>query len=433
MRKVRLMGVLATSLVGLCQQSFATFARVESMGKSATYFMDDVSIFQNPANMNIFPNFLIGEMGSYRQSKIDSTAIGEINGNNGQNFNNPRYNRDPENSWFGGIFSYSISKNKEMGSFYPQISIGGALNRIDEELFSLVPDFANGYAIPDPATNFDGFLGFTLANGGMIGSHIYVAMQEGANLHNGQILGGDSGISDNINIYGLRFDLGLNWPLARNIDGEVSFGFASLAYGPSDVDPNYSLFIKTRLFSTLEIINGELVPILNYSSIKAPGQELNDFEAGLGVNVSLDRGFFWLGVTGLWNQLDQIGMTSTNGSMRYNSYGSNKNLVTNTGARIAFGIERNIWWDWLVLRVGGQKEISYREVQDSERTYNYTYTNPVADTSPGDHVGFGLGINVEEKLKIDATVAEDVVFTAGNLFSGPQHHVLSRISATYSF
>jgi len=32
--------------------AFATFARVESMGKNTTYIMDDVSIFDNPANIS---------------------------------------------------------------------------------------------------------------------------------------------------------------------------------------------------------------------------------------------------------------------------------------------------------------------------------------------------------------------------------------------
>ena len=41
--------------------AFATFARVESMGKNTTYIMDDVSIFDNPANINLYPNYLIGE------------------------------------------------------------------------------------------------------------------------------------------------------------------------------------------------------------------------------------------------------------------------------------------------------------------------------------------------------------------------------------
>jgi len=40
---------------------------------------------------------------------------------------------------------------------------------------------------------------------------------------------------------------------------------------------------------------------------------------------------------------------------------------------------------------------------------------------------------VEDKLKVDATMGEDLVFTGGGLLSGPSDHVFSRISATYSF
>ena len=44
--------------------AFATFARVESMGKNTTYIMDDVSIFDNPANANLYSNYLIGGFGA---------------------------------------------------------------------------------------------------------------------------------------------------------------------------------------------------------------------------------------------------------------------------------------------------------------------------------------------------------------------------------
>src|SRR3954468_1623973 len=92
---------LGLLVFGTFQTSWATYSRVESMGKRADFFMDDISIFDNPANMNIFPNFLIGELGVYRQKPTTDTS-----GNLPQNM-------DPANSWFGGIFSYSLSKNKE--------------------------------------------------------------------------------------------------------------------------------------------------------------------------------------------------------------------------------------------------------------------------------------------------------------------------------
>lgn len=413
---------LGLAVVGMGLPAWATYSRVESMGKRADFFMDDISIFDNPANMNIFPNFLIGELGAYRAEAGDTAGASA----------DVRRNIDPANSWFGGIFSYSLSKNKETGNLYPQISLGGAFNRQDEEMTPLLPDLVDGNPVPDPATNFDGFLGMTLSNGGMLGSHVHVAMQEGANLSNGQVIANQ--YSGDYNVYMLRGDLGLNWPVARNIDGELSVGLASISYGPADIDPELSWTVKARAFSTLEIINGELVPILNYSVWQAPGRTYSKLHLGVGVNVSLDRGFFWLGAQGLFDEDETAGITvDGQGRTVYSSTSSDTRSETIRGGLISFGIERNVWWDWLVLRVGGQKEITYRDVQGTGRSYNYVYTNPTNDGTADDHVGFGIGINVEEKLKVDATLAEDILYTFGNLFSGPSHHVISRISATYSF
>lgn len=422
---------LGCLVIGTSIPTWATYSRVESMGKRADFFMDDISIFDNPANMNIFPNFLIGELGTYRQSQAGplTNAADSIGASA-----NYRRNMDPANSWFGGIFSHSLSKNKETGNLYPQISLGGAFNRKDEELFQLLPDSANHQPLPEPATNFDGFLGMTLANGGMLGSHVYVAMEEGANQRNGMIIGQPN---PDINAYVLRGDLGVNWPLARNVDGELSVGTAWISYGPQSIESQMSYFVKGRAFSTLEIINGELVPIFNYSVLQAPGRTYTKLHFGLGVNVSLDRGFFWLGVQGLLDENETKGMNkSANGMLTtYNSLDNNHEDQTIRGGLVSFGIERNVWWDWLVLRVGGQKEISYRNMTGNmpSDNYNYIFTNSTGDGTPGDAVGFGIGINVEEKLKVDATLAEDLLYTFGNLFSGPEHHLISRISATYSF
>ncbi len=423
-------GALGILVLSSTLPSWATYSRVESMGKRADFFMDDISIFDNPANMNIFPNFLIGELGTYRQSQsgmpvtASDSAVASAN---------VRRNMDPANSWFGGIFSYSLSKNKETGNLYPQVSIGGAFNRKDEELFAFLPDSADGNPIPEPATNFDGFLGMTLSNGGMLGSHVYVAMEEGANQRNGTRIGSPN---PNINAYLLRGDVGVNWPIARNVDGELSVGTAWMSYGPKSIDPQVSYFVKARAFSTLEIINGELVPLFNYSVMQAPGRTHTKLHFGLGVNVSLDRGFFWLGAQGLFDEDETKGMTrNSDHTVSYNHMGTSHEVESIRGSLVSFGIERNVWWDWLVLRVGGQKEISYRNKESSlsGETFNYIFTNPTSDGTPNDAVGFGIGINIEEKLKVDATLAEDLLYTFGNLFSGPGHHVISRISATYSF
>jgi hypothetical protein len=293
-----------------------------------------------------------------------------------------------------------------------------------------VPDSAAGHVIPDPATNFDGFLGMPLANGGLLGSHDNMAMQDGAQYTGGRIQGTPDA---DIRLSLIRADIGINWPLGKNVDGELSLGGASTSYGPDSVDAEWSFFAKARAFSTVELINGELVPVLNYSRIELPGKSLRLFHAGLGTNVSLDRGFFWLGLQGLWDEMSTRGIDTAGGRESYNSASSARGNLTRRGISVGFGIERNIWWDWLVLRVGGRKEIAYTEESGPSGDFTYIYTNATGDMTPGDQVGFGIGLNIEEKLKVDATLAEDLPYTFGNLFSGPHHHVISRISATYSF
>lgn len=433
--------VLFFVCIGLAYQAtFATYSRVTSMGKSATFFMDDVSIFDNPANINVFPNFLIGELGSFTFDETDQAQL-NLNKTASGNFYNPRYNRDPIDPWFGGLFAYSLG-SKESGKSYPQVSIGGAFNRIDRELMSYLPDSmiwlnnqsqVDSVAIAAPVTNFDGFLGFTLASGAMFGSHIYVAIQDGADQVNGP---GAPIINKHINTYVFKGDLGVNWPISRSIDGEFSVGLASIQYGPTEViDPELSYFFRFRSFISLDLINGELVPTANIKQINTAAITETAANIGLGVNASLDRGFFWLGLEGIFS-MKETGNFNDTGSMAIYDHtgntliGSSNHTIDVRGLSVSFGIERNIWWDWLVLRVGGKKDIHFVE---KDAVNDYLYTNPIADGSPNDHIGFGVGINVEEKLKVDAVVAEDILFTGGNLLSGPHHHVLSRISATYSF
>ena len=110
------------------------------------------------------------------------------------------------------------------------------------------------------------------------------------------------------------------------------------------------------------------------------------------------------------------------------------------GGVISFGIERNIWYDWFVIRVGGQKSILYTECSvDSHNAGksgicsddgSFFSTNPIGNGTMDDHVGWGFGINIEEKLKIDVTIAADLLFR--NPFQG-EGRWFSRLDATYSF
>lgn len=414
--------------------AFATFARIESMGKNTTYIMDDVSIFDNPANINLYSNYLIGEFGPY----TDRVEVGA--------------NRDPQHPNFGGIFSIAIGGDNNPD---PRISIGGLFGRINTELFQYLPDVVIGdngskTNVPETVTNFDGFLGGTLTNGNAWGLHVYIATQDG----------GDKGEDGNYQVKSDAFasvvqaDGGMNFQFTNYFDLEFSLALARIQYGPEHHnffdDGNFSWLVKSRAFFTLDAINGELVPALNLKFIDAPGLDEKHAQVGVGINVALDRGFFWMGADFIWNKrkahdwiFDAISKTWTYDSR--NEDNRHWDERTDIGGMISFGIERNIWWDWFVIRVGGQKSILYTKCDVNNKNIdkyndkqygickddgNFFSTNPLADGTSKDHVGFGFGINIEEKLKIDVTVAEDLLFR--NPFQG-EGRLFSRISATYSF
>ena len=410
--------------------AFATFARIESMGKNTTYIMDDVSIFDNPANINLYPNFLIGGFGPYTQDVPAGT------------------NQDPMHPNFGGIFSLSLGDENNPD---PRLSIGGLFGRINDELARFLPTYVIGEnarkisRVPETVTNFDGFLGGTLSSGGAWGLHIYIAHQDGGYETNSGLYQVDDDAYASI----VQADAGLNMQFGGNIDFEFSFALARIQFGPDHKnffdDGDFSFLIKSRAFFTLEAIDGELVPALSANFIEAPGIDDKHAQVGTGINVALDRGFFWLGVDFIWDQLKAHDWTINyeTGESTYNSQ-SNEDPAwdkrRDIGGKISFGIERNIWWDWFVIRVGGQKSILYTSCDQHDKNKgksgfcnadgNFFSTNPLADGTADDHVGFGFGINIEEKLKIDVTVAEDLLFR--NPFQG-ESRFFSRLDATYSF
>ena len=416
--------------------AFATFARVESMGKNTTYIMDDVSIFDNPANANLYSNYLIGGFGAYTNNNLQAGG-----------------NVDPQHPTFGGIFALSFGDDNNPD---PKFTIGGLFGRINDELAMYFPDKVqtglNTYAnVPETVTNFDGFLGGTFSSGDAWGLHIYIAHQDGGEMDES----GDFQPKDDTHASIVQADGGVNIQTKSGTSYEGSFGLARIQYGPGRYDffdnGDFTFLAKARAFFTLDAIDGELVPAVSMKLAQAPGIDDKNAQAGIGINVAMDRGFFWMGLDFVWRQLKAhdwvYDRSVAGGSWVYDARNEdgdhNWDKRSDIGGKISFGIERNIWWDWFVIRVGGQKSITYTECDvNSKNRYSATRygickddgtffsTNPLADGTSKDHVGFGFGINIEEKLKIDVTVAEDVLFR--NPFQG-EGRIFSRLDATYSF
>ncbi len=112
---------------------------------------------------------------------------------------------------------------------------------------------------------------------------------------------------------------------------------------------------------------------------------------------------------------------------------------TSIYTEINLGIEKKLKWDWLYLRAGAKKVIG---VSNKAVTYNddgdvsessESFTNADANGTLEDVIGIGLGVNVQEHLKIDLTVAEDLPYRFGHFISGLQGSVTSRVSVGYQF
>ena len=56
--------VAGVALAGIAFVAFATDARIETMGGTDRFFMDEMSIHRNPANMGLFGNIMYGSYGS---------------------------------------------------------------------------------------------------------------------------------------------------------------------------------------------------------------------------------------------------------------------------------------------------------------------------------------------------------------------------------
>jgi hypothetical protein len=415
----------AAALLGLTTSVFATDARIEAMGKSAKFITDDISIFDNPANIGRYQNYLIGEFGSFTDNV------------------QPGVNQDPTRPWFGGIFALGLSDDK---SSPPQLNIAGVFNRVDQDLQSFLParvitNKADTLDVPTTATNFDGFLGFTSNDGNQFATHLHIALQDG----------GDGLGQVNTNSYAalMRADFGANFKLTDDAWWEVSAGASRVHFGADQSDfwdaGYWGGRIMTRIVSTFEFLNGELVPRGEYSVLNAQDRRKSHFDMGLGLQVNMPSNMlFWLGGEYFQEEDNTGGYEYINGlvvkDQRDESYWKNegRGFAKEYGGRIGFGIERNIWTKWLMVRVGGTKKISWMRCKPADgqeqgfcgQEGTYYTTNASGNGMPDDHVGFGIGVDVEERLKVDAVVSEDALYR--NPFQGGGR-IFSRVSATYKF
>jgi len=387
------------------------------MGGHDNFFMDDYSIFRNPANINYYPNMLLGSPGVFSTDPSDT--------------NNSKKNPEPQKPYFGPILSYSLNQSSETGTQYPLLSFGAIFNRYDDMLDYLDPSsaaFQNAYyqgQTPNsvvkmiaPVGKIDVMVGYALQNGMMLGVGGYFAFQRELSAYsNLPQLESD--------LY--RLNVGLNWPVAKSMNLEASLGIASITAMAQDstsdgtvssvelANSNISARGDIRLFSALTSLNGDFVPHLGVDYVNLKNFTDLDVAAGLGVNVNIDKGFFWAGIEGLYQA---------------QNYKISQSTPTGVGGRVSAGLERNVFFDWWVWRIGVSKSLLY--ITDGGENGHW-WQNPESDGTNKDAFSLGWGLNIENRLKVDVVLAEDMFYTFTNLISGNADHLTNRISCTYSF
>ncbi len=417
-RRIRMQSKRVACLLivtGFIYTALATPARVITMGRTDAFFMDDISIFTNPANVNVYPNMLLGDLGT-------------IDRDTAQQDDEPEFeNLVPKRPYFGGILSYSLNQTTDAGDQFPMLSLGAVLNRYDPmldyvrpetEAFQMIFSDLGEVDLVDPVGKIDLLVGYALANGGMIGIGGYTAFQQ---------ISESGAVQLETKLF--QGNLGINWPVAKTMDLEISAGLSRLtangdtvgaAQAPPDslvslADGDLSFRGNVRLFSALTTLNGDFVPQLGVDVIRLDGGDrmIVDVKAGIGINLNIDRGFFWTGIQGLYSERED-----------------NLDNIQELGGRVMFGLERNVIWDWLVWRIGGNKKVVYQLTGEEDGQW---IENAESTGGNDDMIGFGMGVNIENRLKVDAVMAEDLFYTWTNLFSGRAHHLFTRLSATYSF
>ena len=443
MKKI-IMGVMAA---GVACAVFATDARVETMGRTDRFFSDEISIHQNAANLGLYDKIMYGSYGL---------------------FNSDSYN--PELPYFGGAISFGQKENSRS-----KFSVGVTFNRVDSALnyvmfnidslglrypYAKLKKTTGGKTyhpedinLTDRAVNYLGnniegkwpvdgphsvdlvgkidiMLAKTLSNGTTIGLGAYLAFQDSTK-------SSEDGFKNRY----VRGNVGVNTQIGDGINLEASVALSALTLigeivEPYELDKPYyaaadndiGTTIDVRMFADVASINAAFVPHIQANIIQyACGREkIIDFNAGLGFNLNIDRGFFWTGIEGFY----------TKKSLAFIKYDNDDNLPhfgskDVIGGKVGFGIERNVLTDWFVIRVGGGKILAKESLADGKEGSKWV-ENP-----DGDHVSLGMGVNIEDRLKIDFTVSNNIPYTFTNLFSGSNSgkstYISSRVSAVFAF
>ena len=439
--------------------AFSSFSRIEAMGKTDLYFEDDMSLFVNPANMLLRSSYIFGELGVRDSGRADTNW-----------FTDPyTISESMAAPWFGGIFT----KDLKGGS---RIALGLAFNREDKwatlmnqvitgvnQRWPVVDSSTPGVydtsylaELPRLINKVDLLLGLRRKSRLSLGAHLYIA----ANRDNKG--SGSGAVFCKREAFLIKAIAGFNKYFENNFFLEGSFGTSVSDFTFYDsartvqIKPRkgMNLFGRTRMFIPMSE-RFSLVPVVNFEKViqgvKASVytgpysesveilQDYLDFSIGCGINFwELEKKTeFILGIDGHVLRAQDEWQTDAPGAEVGEIY-NDLYVVLN------FGIERQVAWDWLLIRAGGRKVLGLKRkvekyandaagVRTLVHTNERMWENPSDNGTRADLIGVGLGIRFLRKLQLDFTVSEETPYRVLYLVSGKNGNIFTRFSCAYYF
>ena len=420
-------------ILTLAGVAFATPSRIEGMGKTDRYMLDEMAMFTNPASFMLYPNTLTGSLGKYkadywpynlseqwfggwltvnnvvfggafnRHDDLENYLVARRYLNYKQKLSSRMYILYDVNTWTKDTVAASDTGNA-------RYDVNGNRWIVDS-----LDDIMVETTIPKPIGETDVFLGYNMGNMG-IGVHLFIAQQE--SLHN-EIRETESGV--------VRGDLGFIMKLNDKDLVDLSLTLARITYYskiasdmgvPNLEEATYSLGANARAYLTVASLGGQLIPSFKYSQKVIANDTALYVSPGLGYQREIEGGIFWTGV--------DYGY-----SLYRDAEGGVVDTTITNSATMSFGIEKQVAWPWFILRVGGRKTISGVDVRHGNAEMESKSTNSDNDGSLEDAVGAGFSFKVGENLRFDVSANERLPYS--NIFNGTLENIATRIGAVYKF
>lgn len=434
MRKILAVMAALVMLFGVANVTFATQARIASLGKAWMYDGDFEDIYFYPNLTVQYPRMVVAELGTY-------PAMFQYDGSAAVTFANE------EQTWGAAGLDINHAITGE-DNFYEYLTwLNAATNTAAIHFHSDVPMFDNKWHL------------FYARNVGGLSAGLHIARATGSytftesdtvsgNLQ--QEYEGSSGIWD--------FNFGLGYSPMENVEANIGFSFKTYSFSAEE---NYAWPMSTPALipvnNTLESDGGSGIDLAlrvmygmsdKFKLVPTAGLSMNSMgfkttysdTANHPEKGTVSNSEFWAGFGANYTPVENVRILGGI-DFAYTSITVEDSFVIGTPgdketqySQFLFpGFSAAVEADvvkWLTVRLGASKEISKNTSAYSSAVDNYE--SETSYTTADYNFGFGLAFKFN-RLNIDVKMSDDQPFTAGYLMSGIAGEPFTQVSATYKF